>query len=127
VFPTERDEGAPMVLVEAMASGVPVVASRIEQIAEVVDREGENGFLVRPADPAGAAAVLRSLLAEPERARDVGAAGRARVLAEYTLARMIDGCVEVYEKAIRDHARRSQGASASAGLSAAGPGRPSGR
>jgi glycosyltransferase involved in cell wall biosynthesis len=108
VFPTERDEGAPMVLVEAMASGVPVVASRIEQIAEVVDREGENGFFIRPADPVGTAAVLWSLLTNPERARQVGAAGRERVLAKYTLERMIDGCVEIYEKAIRDHAHASQ-------------------
>jgi glycosyltransferase involved in cell wall biosynthesis len=111
VFPTERDEGAPLVLVEAMASGLPVVASRIPQIAEVVDREGENGFLVRPADPAGTTTVLRSLLTEPEHARRVGAAGRERVLAEYTIARMIVGCVEVYEKAIRDHPRRARVAS----------------
>ena len=103
VFPTERDEGAPMVLVEAMASGVPVIASDIAQISEVVDRNGENGFLVRLADVGGTVAALRTILSDPERGRAVGERGRERVLADYTLERMIERCVDVYEIAIARH------------------------
>jgi len=101
VFPTERDEGAPLVLVEAMASGAPVIATNIEQIAEVVDRDQVNGFLVPARDARAVADVLRALIADPERARNVGEAGRERILDEYTIERMVERCVAVYEIAIR--------------------------
>jgi glycosyltransferase involved in cell wall biosynthesis len=100
VFPTERDEGAPMELVEAMASGVPVVASRIEQIAEVVDCDGENGFLVRTANVSETVVALRTILSDPGRARAVGERGRERVLAGYTLEQMVEETVAVYQLAI---------------------------
>lgn len=109
VFPTERDEGAPMVLVEAMAVGVPVVASDIQQIAEVIGRSGENGFLVRTADLSGTVAALRAILSDPELGRAVGERGRQRVLGEYTLERMVERCVEVYEIAIARHAASAAG------------------
>ena len=89
-----------MVLVEGMATGVPVIASDIAQIAEVVNRNGENGFLVRPGDLAATVAALRTITADPGRGRAVGSRGRGRVLADYTLERMIGGCVDVYEIAI---------------------------
>jgi glycosyltransferase involved in cell wall biosynthesis len=104
VFPTERDEGAPMVLVEAMACGVPVVATAMDQIAEVIDEPSRNGFLVPPADVDATARVLERLLADPAEARRVGARGRERILAEYTLERMIERTVAVYELAIGDFA-----------------------
>ena len=113
VFPTERDEGAPMVLVEAMASGIPVVASNIEQIAEVVDRNGENGFLVRTADVHELVAALQAILSDPDRGRAVGELGRERVLVDYTLERMVERCVGVYEIAIARHAMSSGLAGAS--------------
>jgi glycosyltransferase involved in cell wall biosynthesis len=103
VFPTERDEGAPMIVIEAMAAGLPVVATSIAQIAEVVDRPGENGVLVPPADVGATAGAVAALLEDPERARQIGAAARQRVLAEYTLERMVERTVEVYELAIRKH------------------------
>lgn len=103
VLLTELNEGAPMVLVEAMATGVPVIASDIAQIAEVVNRNGENGFLVRPGDLAGTVSALRTITVDPARGRAVGSRGRERVLADYTLERMIGGCVDVYEIAIARH------------------------
>jgi starch synthase len=75
-FPTLR-EAFGLSLVEAMAFGLPVVASRLEAIPEIVS-EGETGLLVPPADPAALARALGEILADPVRARLLGAAARAR-------------------------------------------------
>ena len=100
VFPTERDEGAPLVLVEAMAAGLPVIATDMAQLSEVIDRPGENGLLVPLGDDDALAAAARDLLEDEERRHRIGAAARERVLAEYTLDRMIDRTVAVYEIAL---------------------------
>ena len=71
-------EGMPLVLLEAMEAGVPVVASRVSGIPEVV-LDGETGWLVPPEDPAALAAALGAALAEPEEARRRGEAGRRRL------------------------------------------------
>ncbi len=61
VLPSLFGEGLPMVVLEAMAAGVPVVASEIEGIGEVI-RDGQNGLLTAPGDPAELARVLASLI-----------------------------------------------------------------
>lgn len=66
-----------VVLVEAMASGVPVVASRIPGYTEVV-RDGRDGILVPPGDPVALAAGLAAVLDDPGRASELRAAGRER-------------------------------------------------
>ena len=109
VFATERDEGAPLVLVEAMASGIPVIATDIEQIAEVADRNGVNGFLVPFADVRAVADTVSAIVADPDLGRRVGASGRERILGEYTIERMVERCVAVYELAIRRHAAPGPG------------------
>ncbi len=87
---------------EAMACGVPVVATTAGALPEVV---GEAGLLV----PAGDAAALRGALArlidEPETARRLGAAGRERVLRLFSWRRAARQTVSVYREAIRDHRR----------------------
>jgi phosphatidylinositol alpha-1,6-mannosyltransferase len=70
-------EGFGLVYLEAMRAGKPVVAARGGAAEEIVV-EGTTGRLVDPADPAQLAGALRELLADPERARDLGEAGRAR-------------------------------------------------
>lgn len=77
-------EGIPVSLMEAMASGVPVVASHLPGIAELVD-EGRSGHLVPAGDSAGLAARLVELLTDPELRSCMGAAGRATVAAEFSL------------------------------------------
>ena len=75
-------EGMPLVVLEAMEAGVPVVASRVSGIPEVV-LGGETGWLVPPEDPPALAAALRDVMERPEVAAARGAAGRARVEACY--------------------------------------------
>jgi glycosyltransferase involved in cell wall biosynthesis len=82
-------EGLPVVLIEAMAMGLPVVASRITGIPELVD-EGVSGLLFIPGRADELAAALTAIAGEPpERRRAMGAAGRARVARDFD----IDGTV----------------------------------
>ncbi len=75
-------EGMPLVVLEAMEAGVPVVASRVSGIPEVVV-DGETGWLVPPEDPAALRDALAEVLAHPEEARRRGAAGRRRAAELY--------------------------------------------
>jgi glycosyltransferase involved in cell wall biosynthesis len=83
----DRD-GVPNVILEAMASGVPVVASAISGIPEVVEHN-RTGLLVPPSDPAALAGALEQLLADPDWAETIGRAGRAAVASSFDLP----GCV----------------------------------
>jgi glycosyltransferase involved in cell wall biosynthesis len=71
-------EGMPLVVLEAMAAGVPVVASAVSGIPEVV-QDGETGWLVPPEDPRALKEALEDVLARPQEARRRGEAGRRRV------------------------------------------------
>jgi glycosyltransferase involved in cell wall biosynthesis len=75
-------EGMPLVILEAMEAGVPVVASRVSGIPEVVV-DGVTGWLVPPEDPAALATALAAVLAQPGEARRRGEAGRRRVEEHY--------------------------------------------
>ena len=79
----DRD-GIPNVLVEAMASGVPVVATRISGIPELIT-DGIDGLLVSDHDPAALAAAIERVLIDPELATRIGHAGRRRVERDFDL------------------------------------------
>jgi glycosyltransferase involved in cell wall biosynthesis len=70
-------DALPTVLLEAMASGVPVVSTRLSGIPEIVV-DGETGYLVPPGDPVALSEALGRVLADPTRAFDMGRAARAR-------------------------------------------------
>jgi glycosyltransferase involved in cell wall biosynthesis len=79
-----RREGIPVVLMEAMASGIPVVASNISGIPELVENE-VSGLLLQPRDPEALASALLQLYQDPSLSRRLGDAGRHRVLNEFDL------------------------------------------
>jgi glycosyltransferase involved in cell wall biosynthesis len=85
-------EGIALTLLEAMAAALPVVATDVGGNREVVV-PGETGFLVPARDPAALARALITLLSDPMRASQLGAAGRARVTTEFAL----DATVAAYE------------------------------
>jgi glycosyltransferase involved in cell wall biosynthesis len=83
------NEGTPVSAIEALASGCPVVATRVGGVPDVV-RDGEDGFLVEPGDVDAMADRLALLAADAALRRRMGEAGRARVLSRYSVDRLLD-------------------------------------
>jgi len=92
-------EGLGIILLQASASGVPVVASAVGGIPEAVSH-GETGLLVPPDDPSALAAAVVTLLSDPGRARAMGEAGRRRVRDHFSVDRMVEGNLAVYRKVL---------------------------
>ena len=90
-------EGLPNVLLEAMALGVPAVASRIAGIPRVVT-DGVDGFLIPPGDSGALAGQLEPLLADPELRTRVAAAARATVESRYSFADRMARLAESYDR-----------------------------
>jgi glycosyltransferase involved in cell wall biosynthesis len=84
------------VLLDAMARGLPVVATRVGGIPEVV-RDGVEGLLADPGDDAGLAEALRRLKDEPELAARLGSAGRRRA-EDFDIEGIVDRNLELYRK-----------------------------
>jgi glycosyltransferase involved in cell wall biosynthesis len=91
-----RRAGGVQVVLDAMAAGRPVIASRLPILAELVD-EGETGFLVPPGDKQAWGRRTRVLLDNPERGRAMGEAGRRRVRNEFPATRFIERYASLYE------------------------------
>jgi len=91
-------EGLPRVIPQAMAAGLPVVATAVAGNAEAV-ADGVTGILVPPRDPAALGSALAALLADRARAEAMGAAGRARV-DEFSVERMVNDLEALYARCI---------------------------
>lgn len=96
---TSRWEGFGIVLLEAMLASLPVVATRISAVPEVVVDQ-ETGFLVDAGDENAVAASLVALLNDRARAHALGEAGRQRALKEFSVARMVERTQTVYAEAV---------------------------
>jgi glycosyltransferase involved in cell wall biosynthesis len=82
---------------EAMASGTPVIASRLDALPEVV-RDGETGFLVTPGDEGELGERIAELLADPALRARLGRRGRELVLEEFTWERCAGRCLTAYDE-----------------------------
>ncbi len=102
---TERSEAFGISLLEAMAAGLPVVTTELGTGTSYVNRHRETGLIVPPRDPEALAAALAELLADPERRRAMGSAGRKRVEAEFTLDRMVGEVLRVYRGVLQNDGR----------------------
>lgn len=92
-------ETLPISLMEGMACGLPVVATRVGSVADLV-ADGETGLLVAPGDVGGLAAALGALARDPGRRAALGRAGRARVVARFSLERMVEEYARLFERLI---------------------------
>jgi len=94
VLPSEY-EAFGLVLLESLAQGTPVVATRVGGIPEVVD-DGQTGLLVPPCDPEALAVALERLWSDPELRRRFGEQGRTQVIPRYTWETVADRIDRLY-------------------------------
>ena len=91
---SSRTEGTPIVLFEAMAAGVPIVAARVGGVPDVVS--SHEAVLVAPDDPGALAAQIRAVSGNPASARARALRARQRLLTEFTVGPWLDRYTEVY-------------------------------
>jgi glycosyltransferase involved in cell wall biosynthesis len=104
---TSRSEGMPLSVLEAWVAELPVVASRVGGLPEIV-AAGRNGFLFESGDEMGLAGALAEVLGDPGRARAMGEAGSALVRERFSLPAMAAEYGRHYREA-RAHGRGARG------------------
>jgi len=95
-----RNEDLPGAVLEAMASSLPVVATDVGSVRELVI-QNKTGFLVAPEDPAGLRSALRSILLDEKLAHDLGRRGRERAETVFSLDKMVDGYLNLFREVCR--------------------------
>jgi glycosyltransferase involved in cell wall biosynthesis len=100
-------EGLGIALLQASAAGVPIVATRAGGLPEAV-AEGVSGILVPAGDPTALGAAVARLLGDRPLRERMGAAGRGRILSEFSVDAMVDGNLAVYRQVLEAHAHVRQ-------------------
>lgn len=95
------DEGFGLVVVEAAAAGLPIVASNVGGIPEIIEH-GVNGLLVPPGDPQALAAAIQELIDDPERAKRLGEAARRTAFERFSAEAMAAAYMDLYERLLRE-------------------------
>ncbi len=103
-------EGLPLCLLEAMSFGIPVVATDVGGVGELI-ADGA-GILVPPQAPQVLAGALRSLATQPERANELGREGKSRIRQSYSIDQMVDRYVELYHEVVKRPFARADAESA---------------
>lgn len=98
-------EGLPMAVLEAMASGLPVVASAVNGTPEAVE-DGVTGYLVPPGDPVALAARLRDVAADGSRRREMGEAAQRSSESRFGVDQMVERLIAIYRSAAKKPAGR---------------------
>ncbi|WP_242009941.1 glycosyltransferase family 4 protein [Rhodothermus marinus] len=98
VFPSEWYEGFPMTIAEAFACGLPVIASRLGAIAEIVE-EGRTGLLFNPGSPEDLAAKVEWAWAHPRELAEMGREARREYEQKYTAEKNYEMLMAIYERA----------------------------
>jgi len=98
-------EGLPMVILEAMAAGLPVISSKVGGIPDVVEH-GVEGMLMEPGDVSKLAAAMRQLLSDGELRISMGKAARAKTLTHFSLQKVVCALEELYRSVVDDNAKR---------------------
>jgi glycosyltransferase involved in cell wall biosynthesis len=101
-----RSEGFSNAIIEAMAASLPVIATNVGGNAEAVE-DGVTGLIVPPEDAAALASALLQLISDPEKAREMGSAGRKRVEERFTIEAMMRRITRVYDALLGNNVRRS--------------------
>lgn len=101
IVPSTCYEGFPMVIVEAFASGTPVICSRLGSMAEIV-ADGLTGFHFNPGDSRDLSEKVNYLLANPELAMWMGKNAREEYLQKYTPEKNLEMLIEIYRQAIEE-------------------------
>ncbi len=102
-----RWEGMPNALLEAMACGLPCIASRVSGSEDIID-QGRNGLLVEPERPEQLAYALRLLIENTDLARKLGWCGYETVLGHYQLSSTVQGCLAFYDYLLTRNACKRQ-------------------
>lgn len=89
-----RSEGLPMVILESMMAGIPVIATRVGGIAPMM---GENGILVPPENPEKLAAAMETCLVDPDNLHKIGQKGKNLVQGKYGIAPMVAAYIQTYQ------------------------------
>jgi sugar transferase (PEP-CTERM/EpsH1 system associated) len=93
---TSTSEGIPLTVIEAMATGLPVVSTRVGGLPEMLE-DGESGFLAPAGDDAGLASAILRLSGDPDFRKRVGQRGRERALASFSEANMVERYRALYQ------------------------------
>jgi rhamnosyl/mannosyltransferase len=114
-----RAEAFGMVQLEAMACSKPVISTLLPSGVPWVNRDGETGLVVPPLDVEALRLALQTLLSDPALRSAMGERGRARVLAEFSLERMVDQTTTLYRSLVEQPSRVNDGVGAEAARVAA--------
>ncbi len=98
---SSQSEGLPMAVLEAMASGLPVISTRVGGVDEIIE-DGRTGLLVEPRSPEALANAIGLLAGDRDRRQRLGAAGRERATHEFSLETMVADYQRLYFEVARE-------------------------
>ena len=101
-------EGMPISLLEAMQSGVPIVATSVGEIPKVLEN-GELGHLVPPGNPEALARAISRVYEDRGKAKRTAMLARSRALHDYTLENMAESYFDVYKRIINEKKKQNNG------------------